>query len=97
MIRPSAVFGTRRGTALRGEGFAWVPDLGSFFKLLEVGVSPYLCFILILSVFRCFGWFEAVRGRLIGPKTWDRSVRIFGSRLGNMGTVTDCYGFFCDN
>ena len=44
-IRPSAVFGTRRRTDLRGEGFAWVPDLGSFFKLLEVGVSPYLGFI----------------------------------------------------
>ena len=39
-IRPSAVFGTRRETALRGEGFAWVPDLGSFLKLREVGVSP---------------------------------------------------------
>ena len=50
-IRPSAVFGTRRRTALRGEGFAWVPDLRSFLKLLEVGVSPYLSFILILSVF----------------------------------------------
>ena len=44
-IRPSAVFGARRRTALRGEGFAWVPDLGSFLKLREVGVSPYLCFI----------------------------------------------------
>ena len=32
-IRPSAVFGTRRRTALRGEGFAWVPDLVSFLKL----------------------------------------------------------------
>ena len=32
-IRPSTVFGTRRRTALRGEGFAWVPDLGSFLKL----------------------------------------------------------------
>ena len=50
-------------------GFAWVPDLGSFLKLLEVGVSPYLGFTLYLSVFQCFGWFEAVRGRLIGPKT----------------------------
>ena len=50
-IQPSAVFGTRRRTALRGEGFAWVPDLRSFLKLLEVGVSPYLSFILILSVF----------------------------------------------
>ena len=36
-------------------------------------------------------------GRLIGPKTWDRSIRIFGSRLDNLGTVTDCYGFLCDN
>ena len=44
-IQPLAVFGTRRRTALRGEGFVWVPDLGSFFKLLEVGVSPYFRFI----------------------------------------------------
>ena len=48
-IRPSAVFGTRRKASLRGEGFAWVPDLGSFLKLREVGVSPYLGFILHLS------------------------------------------------
>ena len=41
-IRPSAVFGTRRRTALHGEGFVWVPDFGSFLKLREVGVSPYL-------------------------------------------------------
>ena len=39
-IRPSAVFETRRRTALRGEGFMWVPDLWSFLKLQEVGVSP---------------------------------------------------------
>ena len=54
-IRPSAVFGTRRKAALRGEGFAWVPDLESFLKLREVGVSPYLGFTLYLSVFQCFG------------------------------------------
>ena len=53
------------------------PGFESFDKLQEVGFSPYLSFILILSVFRCFGWFEAVRGRLIGPKTWDRIVGIF--------------------
>ena len=47
-IRLSAVFGTRRETALRGEGFAWVPDLRSFHKLREVGVSPYMCFTLCL-------------------------------------------------
>ena len=45
-IRPSAVFGTRREAALRGEGFAWVPNLRSLDKILEVGVSPYLGFSL---------------------------------------------------
>ena len=70
-IRPSAVFGTRREAALRREGFTWVPDLGSFLKLREVGVSPYLCFILVLSTLQMFESKEAVRGRLIGSKTWD--------------------------
>ena len=53
-IRPSAVFGTRRKTALRGEGFTWVQDLGSFLTLLEVGVSPYLGFIPSLSPLSMF-------------------------------------------
>ena len=76
-IRPSAVFGTRREVVLCREGYVWTPDLRSFGKLLEIRVSPYLSFTLYLSVFQCFGWFEAVRGRLIGPKTWDRIVGIF--------------------
>ena len=76
-IRPSAVFGTRREAALRGEGFASVPDLRSLEKLLEVGVSPYLGFIPSLSTLSMFELNEAVRGRLIGPKTWDRIVGIF--------------------
>ena len=46
-IRPSAVFGTRRKVVLRGESFAWVPNLGSFFKLREVGVSPYLGLVFV--------------------------------------------------
>ena len=75
------VFGTRRRTALRGEGFAWVPDLESFFKLLEVGFSPYLSFILILNVLLMFQLNEAVRGRLIGPKTWDRIDKIFERKM----------------
>ena len=54
-IGPSAVFGTRRKAALRGAGYAWTPDLRSFDKLREVGVSPYLGFTLYLSVFQCFG------------------------------------------
>ena len=76
-IRPSAVFGTRREAALRGEGFTWVPDLGSFLKLRKVGVSPYLSFISSLSTLSMSELNEAVRGRLIGPKTWDRIVGIF--------------------
>ena len=31
-IQPSTAFGTRGRNALRGEGFAWVPDLGEFFQ-----------------------------------------------------------------
>ena len=71
-IRPSAVFGTRRKATLRGEGLAWVADLGGFLKLREVGVSPYLGFIHSLSTLRMFELNEAVSGRLIGPKPWDR-------------------------
>ena len=85
-IRPSAVFETRRRTALRGEGFAWVQDLGSFLKLRQVGVSPYLIFILILSVLRMFELNEAVRGRLIGSKSWNRGVRFWKPTW----TVRDC-------
>ena len=90
-IRPSAVFGTRRETALRGEGFAWVPDLGSFFKLLEVGVSPCLSFIPILSVLSMFESNEAMRGRLIGPKPRDRINIIFETKI---GAAVCGYGLF---
>ena len=76
-IRPSAVFGTKRRIALRGEGLTWVHDLGSFLKLREVGVSPYLGFTLYLSVLQCFGWLEALNDRLIGPKAWDRIDLIY--------------------
>ena len=71
-IRLSAIFGARGKTVLRGKGFAWVPDLGSFFKLLEVGFSPYLGFIPIFSTFRMFESIEAIKGYLIGLKPWDR-------------------------
>ena len=50
----------------------WVPDLRSFLKLREVGVSPYLSFIPALSTLQMFESNEAVRDRLIGPKPWDR-------------------------
>ena len=48
--------------------------IGSFFKLLKVGFSPYLGFISILNVLLMFRLNGAVRGRWIGPKTWDRII-----------------------
>ena len=80
-IRPSAVFGTRRKAALRGEAYEWVPDLRSLDKLREVGDSPYLGFTLCLRAMLMFELIKVVSGRLIGPKTWDRIVRIFLSPL----------------
>ena len=46
-IRPSTTFGTRRKAALRGKGFAWVPNLKSLDKLRVVGVSPYLVLFFV--------------------------------------------------
>ena len=80
-IRLSAVFGTRRKAAIRGEAYTWVPDLRSSDKLREVGDSPYLGFTFCLRAMLMFEFIEAVSGRLIGPKTWDRNVRIFLSPL----------------
>ena len=54
----------------------------SFNKLQEVGFLPTWVLFLLLSVLRMFRWFEAVRGRLIGPKTWDRIDKIFGRKYG---------------
>ena len=91
-IRPSAVFGTRRKAALRGEGFTWVPDLRSFLKLREVGVSPHLSFIPSLSTFSMFELNEAVRGRLISPKAWDRIVGKFFRNCLLPVTAPCCFG-----
>ena len=57
----------------------WVLDLRIFDKLRKVGVSPYLGFILCLRATLMFELNEAVRGRLIGPKSWDRIIIIFGA------------------
>ena len=62
----------KRKNDLRGAGYAWTPVLVSFFKLFEVGFSPYLGFIPIFSTFRMFESIGAIRGCLIGPKPWDR-------------------------
>ena len=61
--------GARRENILRGAGYAWTPVLVSFFKLQEVGFSLYLSFYSHLNVLLMFQLNEAVRGRLIGPKT----------------------------
>ena len=81
-IRPLADFGARRENDLRGTGYAWTPVLVSFFKLLEVGFLPTWVLFLLLSVLRMFRLFGAVRGHLIGPKTWDRIYKIFGRNNG---------------
>ena len=94
-IRLSVVFGTRRRTALCGKGFALVPDLGSFFKLREVRVSPYLSFILCLRAMLMFELNEAVEGRLIGPKSWDRIVTIFGAIFTVHGLCAWTMGAVC--
>ena len=46
-------------------------DFSEFIQTPRGRISPYLSFIPILSVLRMFRLFEAVRGHLIGPKTWD--------------------------
>ena len=74
-------FRDKKEDALRGAGYAWTLDLRSFDKLREVGDSPYLGFTLCLRDMLMFELIEAVSGRLIGPKTWDRIVRIFLSPL----------------
>ena len=65
----------------------------SFDKLREIGVSPYLGFTLCLSVFTMFELIEAVSGRLIGPKSWDRIVGIF---FRGFVQSTDCLVILCD-
>ena len=89
MIRPSKFFGTSRKVALRGETYTWASVLGVFDKLREVGVSPYLGFILYLSTLLMFELNEAVRGRLIGPKSWDRIVIIFETQMVQPVTIQD--------
>ena len=66
--------------------------IGSFFKLLEVGFSPYLSFYSHLNVLLMFRLNEAVRGRLIGPKTWDRIDRIFERENGAAVTAPRMLG-----
>ena len=86
-VRLSEFFGTRRKAVLRGETYAWAPVLGSFVKLREVGVSSYLGFTLCLSTLLMFELNEAVRGRLIGPKSWDQIVIIFETKMVQPVTV----------
>ena len=65
----------------------------SFDKLREVGVSPFLSFIHSLSTLSMFELNEAVRGCLIGPKTWDRIVgNVFRNFLQSVtvGAVMGC-------
>ena len=80
-IRPSEFVGIRSKAALRIEANAWTPDLRSFDKLREVGNSTYLGFTLCLIAMLMFRLDEALKGHLIGPKTWDRSMRNHGTHF----------------
>ena len=57
------------------------PGFVEFPQTPRCRISPYLGFIPILSVLLMFRLFEAVRGRLIGPKTWDRIDKICGRKM----------------
>ena len=85
-IRPSEFVGRRSKAALRIEASTWTPDWRNFDKLREVGDSPYLGFTLCLRAMLMFELNEAVRGRLIGFKSWNRDVGF----LKPMWTVRDC-------
>ena len=56
VIGLSEFFGPRRKAVLHSEGFVWVPVLGSFDKLSEVGVLSYL----FNFWFKCFVMFRLV-------------------------------------
>ena len=66
--------------------------IGSFFKLLEVGVSPYLVLFPLLSTLLMFRLIEALNDRLIGPKAWDRIDLIYGTHCEQPVTVRGCLG-----
>ena len=70
-IGPLDFDGARRENVLRGAGYAWTPGSGVSSNSLRYGFLPTCVLFPFFSVFRCFGWFKAVRGRLIGPKAWD--------------------------
>ena len=65
---------------LRIENYTWAPVSGVFDKLREVGVLSYLSYTL----FTCFVMLkliEAMSGRLIDPKSWNRNVGIYETRV----------------
>ena len=80
-IGQSNSFGPRRKAVIRGAGYAWAPGLGVFDKLREVGVSSYLSFTLCLSVFMMLELIEAVSGRLVGSKSWNRGGKILETHV----------------
>ena len=55
-------------------------------------ISPYLSFIPILNVLLMFRLNEAVRGRWIGPKTWDRIIGNFFKNFGEGVSVQSHVG-----
>ena len=59
-------------------------------------VSPYLRFIPVLSTLQMFESKEVVKGRLIGPKTWDRIIGNFLESIEPSITRHGCWVINCE-
>ena len=66
-----------------------------FRQTLKGKVSPNFCFILYLSSLLIFELNEAMRGHLIGPKSWDQIVIIFETSNVQHMQSTDCLCYVC--
>ena len=89
--------GARRENILRGVGYAWsrlrVDSGFSEFPQTPRGrIFSLLDFYSHLNVLLMFRLNEAVRGCLIGPKTWDRIDRIFERENGAAVTAPRMLG-----
>ena len=72
------------------------PGFVEFPQTTRGRISPYLGFIPILNVLLMFRLNEAVRGRWIGPKTWDQIIgNIFFAMEQPVTMGMSCLGVGC--
>ena len=92
MFGPSDLFRLRSKVVLHIEDYTWALVSWSFYKLRKVGVSFYLKLQFVSVFCGCFGWFEVLNDRLIGPKIWDQIVGIFRAHFGQSMIVHGLFG-----